>query len=78
MTLVFKLTSSVRTASSKTSTGYSLNDILAVGIPDIALLIDVLLDFMMGPVAFVGDVSQFYPSISMLEESWPFQKILLR
>ena len=47
-------------ASSKTSSGYSLNDILATGIPDLAKLLDVLLDWHIGPVAFVGDVSQFY------------------
>ena len=37
-----------------------------------------MLDFMMGPVAFVGDVSQFYPSISLSPESWPYQKVLIR
>ena len=41
-------------ASSKTATGHSLNDILAVGVPNISLLIDIMLDFMMGPAAFVG------------------------
>ena len=56
-------------ASSKTATGHSLNDILAVGVPNISLLIDIMLDFMMGPAAFVGDVSQFYPSISLSPES---------
>ena len=59
-------------ASSKTTTGHSLNDILAVGVPNISLLIDIKLDFMMGPVAYVGDVSQFYPSISLSQESWPY------
>ena len=58
-------------ASSKTSTGYSLNVVLAVGVPNLVMLMDVLLDFMMGPVAFVGDVSQFYPSVALEEESWP-------
>ena len=65
-------------ASSKTSSGYSLNDILATGIPDLAKLLDVLLDWHIGPVAFVGDVSQFYCSVGLLEESWPYQKLLLR
>ena len=75
------LSTPVRTvldASSKTSTGYSLNDVLAVGVPNLVMLVDVLLDFMMGPVAFVGDVTQFYPSVGLEESSWPFQKILLR
>ena len=65
-------------ASSKTSTGYSLNDVLATGIPDLVRLLDVLLDWHIGPVAFVGDVSQFYCTIGLLEKSWPFQKLLLK
>ena len=32
-------------ASSKTASGFSLNDILATGIPDLAKLLDVLLDW---------------------------------
>ena len=65
-------------ASSKTSTGFSLNDVLATGIPDLVRLLDILLDWHVGPAAFVGDVSQFYCSIGMDEESWPYQKLLLR
>ena len=65
-------------ASSKTSSGYSLNDILATGIPDLAKLVDVLLDWHIGPTAFVGDVSQFYCSVGLVEECWPYQKIVLR
>ena len=65
-------------ASSKTSTGLSLNDVLATGIPDLVRLLDILLDWHIGPAAFVGDVSQFYCSIGMEEESWPYQKLLLR
>jgi hypothetical protein len=47
-------------ASSKTKTGYSLNDILATGIPDLVRLLDIVLEWQVGPAAFVGDVSQFY------------------
>ena len=65
-------------ASSKTASGFSLNDILATGIPDLAKLLDVLLDWHIGPTAFVGDVSQFYCSIGLVEESWPYQKLLMR
>ena len=64
-------------ASSKTSTEYSLNDILATGIPDIVKLLEVLLDWQVGLIAFVGDVSQFYCSIGLAEKSWPYQKLLL-
>ena len=35
-------------ALSKTATGHSLNDIFAVGVSTISLLIDIMLDFMMG------------------------------
>ena len=65
-------------ASSKTRSGYSLNDLLATGIPDIVKLMELVLDWQVGPVAFVGDVSQFYCTIRLNEESWPFQKLLLR
>ena len=65
-------------ASSKTKTGYSLNDILATGIPDLVRLLDIVLEWQVGPAAFVGDVSQFYCTIGLEEESWPFQKLLLR
>ena len=65
-------------ASSKTSTGRSLNDVLATGTPDLVMLLDVLLVWHIGPVAFVGDVSQFYCSTGLLEKSWPFQKLLLK
>ena len=65
-------------ASSKTSTGLSLNDVLATGTPDLVRLLDVLLDWHIGPIAFVGDVSQFYCTIGLVEKSWPFQKLLLK
>ena len=64
--------------SSKTSTGHSLNDILATGILDLARLLDILIQWHVGPVAIVGDVSQFYCSVGLAEESWPYQKLLLR
>ena len=65
-------------ASSKTKSGFSLNDVLATGVPDLARLLDVLLQWHIGPVAIVGDVSQFYCSIGLEEQSWPYQKLLLR
>ena len=69
---------SVFDASNKTSTGFSLNDLLATGIPELVKLLDVVLEWQVGPVAFVGDVSQFYCNIGLEEESWPFQKLILR
>ena len=49
--------------SSKTSTGVSLNDLLATGIPDLVRLLDVLLEWHVGPASFVGDVSQLLEGI---------------
>ena len=71
-------TRSVYDASAKTSTGFSLNDLLATGVPDLVRLFELVLEWQIGPVAIVGDVSQFYPTIKLHEDSWPFQKIMLR
>ena len=58
-------TRSVYDASAKTSTGYSLNDLLATGVPDLVRLFELVLEWQIGPVAIVGDVSQFYPTIKL-------------
>ena len=60
-------------ASTKTNSGYSLNNILCIGIPDLVKLYDVVLEWQVGPVVIVGDISQFYPSVGLYEECWPFQ-----
>ena len=65
-------------ASSQTSTGLSLNDTLAKGNPNLVELLTLALDWMMGPFAFAGDISQFYPSIRLKPEYWKYQRILLR
>ena len=54
-------------ASSKTSTGVSLNDLLATGILDLVRLLDVLLKWHVGPASFVGDVLQLLEGI---DHSW--------
>ena len=41
-------------------------------------LLALVLDWMMGPHAFCGDISQFYPSIHLIPEHWQYQRILLR
>ena len=65
-------------AGSKTSLGYSLNDLLAKGIIDMVRLIDMVLDWRVGPSAFCGDIRQFYNSILLSEEFWQFQKVLFK
>ena len=41
-------------------------------------LVDMVLDWRMGPSAFCGDIRQFYNSILLSEEHWQFQKVLLK
>ena len=65
-------------ASSKTSGGFSLNDLLAKGQPDMVRLIDMVLDWRMGSSALTGDIRQFYNTIALDEDFWQFQKILLK
>ena len=65
-------------ASSQTCTGLSLNDCLAKGTPNLVQLLKLVLDWMIGPFAFCGDISQFYPSILLKSEHWRYQRILLR
>ena len=65
-------------AGSKTSLGFSLNDLLAKGTIDMVRLVDMVLDWRMGPSAFCGDIRQFYNSILLSEEHWQFQKVLLK
>ena len=50
-------------AGSKTSKGYSLNDLLAKGTIDMVRLVDMVMDWRMGPSAFCGDIRQFYNTI---------------
>ena len=68
----------VMDASSKTSSGYSLNDLLPKGIPDIINLLEMTLSWRMGPSCVTGDIQQFYNSICLLPEFWQFQKILFK
>ena len=65
-------------AGSKTSLGFSLNDLLAKGTIDLVRLVDMVLDWRMGASAFCGDIRQFYNSILLSEEHWQFQKVLLK
>ena len=65
-------------ASSKTPGGYSLNDLLAKGQPDMVRLVDMVLDWCMGKSALTGDIRQFYNTINLHEDHWQFQKVLLK
>ena len=65
-------------AGSKTSRGFSLNDLLAKGTIDMVRLVDMVMDWRMGPSAFCGDIRQFYNTILLSEDHWKYQKVLLR
>ena len=65
-------------AGSKTALGFSLNDLLAKGAIDMVRLVDMVIDWRMGPSAFCGDIRQFYNSILLSEEHWQYQKVLLK
>ena len=68
----------VMDASSKTPGGYSLNELLPKGQPNIVNLLSMILSWRMGPSAFTGDISQFYNAILLSPEFWQYQKILLK
>ena len=61
-------------AGSKTSLGFSLNDLLAKGTIDMVRLVDMVLDWRMGPSAFCGDIRQFYNLFYSLKNIGNFKK----
>ena len=63
-------------ASSKTPGGVSLNDILAKGTADLVNLVEMVLDWLIGPCAISGDISQFYNTILLAVEHWMYQKVV--
>ena len=63
-------------ASSKTPGGTSLNQILAKGDADLASLLEMMLSWVIGKVGFSADISQFYNSILLDEEHWPYEQIV--
>ena len=65
-------------AGSRTSRGFSLNDLLAKGTIDMVRLVDMVMDWRMGLSAFCGDIRQFYNTILLSEEHWKYQKVLFR
>ena len=65
-------------ASSKTPGGFSLNDLLPKGQPNIVNLLSMTLSWRMGRSAFTGDISQFYNAVLLSSEFWQYQKILLK
>lgn len=65
-------------ASSKTSTGFSLNDALHVGPVVQDSLLSIMLRFRTYPIAVVADIEKMYRQVLMQQCDVPYQKILWR
>ena len=63
-------------ASSRTPGGSSLNDLLAKGNADLVDLVLMVLNWLVGPVAVCGDISQFYNTVQLAEDHWQYQQVL--
>ena len=74
----------VMDASSKTPLlknghgGRCLNDLTMKGKVNTLDLLTMLLRFVIGPVAFAGDLKQFYTSIGLTPSQWNLQRVLWR
>ena len=63
-------------ASSKTQDGWSLNDTLAKGKADLVSMVSMVLNWLIGPVAITGDISQFYNMVLLRKEHWKYQRVV--
>ena len=71
-------TRAVFDASAPSSTGISLNDLLAVGPTLQPTLINILLKFRSYPTAISGDISKMYREILLSPEDRPYHRYLWR
>jgi hypothetical protein len=56
-----------------TSTGYSINDVVAKGRNQMNKLVEIFIRWFIRPVAFHTDVSKMYNTIKLHENHWMFQ-----
>ena len=63
-------------ASHPTSTGYSLNDILAKGRNSMNKLVEIMLRWMTHKYAFHTDVQKMYNAVQLQEEHWCYQRYI--
>ena len=63
-------------ASSRSPGGTSLNEILAKGNADLVDLVHMVFNWLIGPSAVCGDISQFYNTVLLEEDHWQYQKVL--
>ena len=61
-------------ASSATSSGYLLNDVLAKGIISVNSLLEIFIRFRTRPIALHTDITKMYNVIKLKPEHWKFQK----
>ena len=55
-----------------------LNDLVCKGSIDSLELMKVILRFMIGPYAFVADLSKMYNQFSLVPDNWNLQRLLIR
>ena len=63
-------------ASSRTPGGASLNQILAKGNATLVNFMEMMVSWVIGSVAYCADTSQFYNSILLDADHWPFQQMV--
>ena len=63
-------------ASSRTRTGYSLNDILAKGDSKVADLLHLLVQFRKGKAALTSDIKMAYNTVKIKPEFYRYQKMV--
>ena len=63
-------------ASQVTSTGFSLNDIIAKGRNNMNKLVEIVLRWCINKVAFHTDIQKMYNSIKLNEEHWCLQRYI--
>ena len=63
-------------ASAKSQGGLSLNDNLAKGRVNLINMVNMVLNWLVGPVALTGDISQFYNCVLLRKEHWRYQRVV--
>ena len=65
-------------ASQATSSGFSLNDILAKGRNNMNKLVEIVIRWYTHKFAFHTDVQKMYNSVKLQEEDWCLQRYILQ
>ncbi len=65
-------------ASARTSSGHSLNDTLLVGPNLYPLILDIILQFRLHPIAISADISKMYREVKLLPEDQAYHFLYIR